>query len=37
MLMGPIFGWWLSILAFGMGIWAVSGWVFEYYRGDYAH
>ncbi|MEL4357361.1 MULTISPECIES: cytochrome c oxidase subunit 4 [unclassified Luteococcus] len=37
MLLGPIFGWWLSIMAFGMGIWAVSGWVFEFYRGDYAH
>ncbi|MEL4504186.1 cytochrome c oxidase subunit 4 [Luteococcus sp. H138] len=37
MLLGPIFGWWISILAFGAGIWAVSGWVFEYYRGDYAH
>lgn len=37
MLLGPIFGWWLSILAFGAGIWAVSGWVFEFYRGDYAH
>lgn len=35
--LGVIFGWWLVILAFGAGIWAVSGWVFEYYRGDYAH
>lgn len=37
MLLGPVFGWWISILAFGAGIWAVSGWVFEFYRGDYAH
>ena len=35
--MGVVFGWWLSLLGFGVGIWAVSGWVFEFYRGDYAH
>ncbi|HIW29411.1 MAG TPA: cytochrome c oxidase subunit 4 [Candidatus Luteococcus avicola] len=35
--LGPVFGWWLTVLGFGMGIWSVSGWVFEYYRGDYAH
>ena len=29
--------WWISVLGFGMGIWAVSGWVLEYYRGDYQH
>lgn len=36
-LLGPIFGWWICILGFGAGVWAVSGWVYEYYRGDYAH
>lgn len=37
-LLGPVFGaWWLSILGFGMGLWAVAGWVFEFYRGEYAH
>lgn len=36
-LLGPIFGWWLTILGFGAGIVVVSGWVYEYYRGDYAH
>lgn len=36
-LMGPIFGWWLSLLGLGLGIWALAGWIFEYYRGDYAH
>lgn len=35
--LGPVFGWWITVLAFGMGVWAVCGWVFEYYRGDYAH
>ncbi len=28
---------WISILGFGIGIWAASGWVLEYYRGDYKH
>ncbi len=28
---------WISILGFGIGIWACSGWVLEYYRGDYKH
>lgn len=34
---GPVFGWWLSIIGFGLGLWAVAGWAFEFYRGDYAH
>ena len=37
MLLGPVFGWWISILAVCLGIWALSGWVFEFYRGDYQH
>ncbi|WP_420175775.1 cytochrome c oxidase subunit 4 [Luteococcus sp. OSA5] len=37
MLLGPIFGWWISMMAFGMGVWAVGGWCYEFYRGDYAH
>lgn len=28
---------WITILGLGIGIWAVSGWVLEYYRGDYQH
>lgn len=36
-LLGPVFGLWITLLGIGMGIWAGSGWVFEYYRGDYAH
>ena len=34
---GPALGWWLVFVGVGMGIWALSGWVFEFYRGDYAH
>lgn len=35
--LGPVFGWWLSILGGAAGIWAVAGWCYEYYRGDYQH
>ncbi|MGJ6980993.1 cytochrome c oxidase subunit 4 [Aestuariimicrobium soli] len=35
--LGPVFGWWISLIGFGVGVWATSGLVFEYYRGDYAH
>lgn len=36
-LLGPPLGWWLTLAGVGMGLWALSGWVFEFYRGDYAH
>lgn len=29
--------WWLVLIAFGLGILALCGWVFEYYRGEHAH
>jgi hypothetical protein len=29
--------WWLVIIGAGLGFVALCGWVFEYYRGDYAH
>ena len=29
--------WWLVIIGFGAGALALSGWVFEYYRGEHAH
>ncbi len=29
--------WWLFVIAAGLGFVALSGLVFEYYRGDYAH
>ncbi|MFV0428853.1 MAG: cytochrome c oxidase subunit 4 [Arachnia sp.] len=28
---------WISLLGLGLGIWALSGWVLEFYRGDYRH
>jgi hypothetical protein len=35
--LGIVFGWWLFIIGSGIGIITLSGWVFEYYRGDHAH
>ncbi|MGI8456485.1 MAG: cytochrome c oxidase subunit 4 [Propionibacteriaceae bacterium] len=35
--LGPVFGWWLTILGMGLGIFAVTGLVYQYYRGDHAH
>jgi Cytochrome c oxidase subunit IV len=35
--LGPVFGWWLMILGFGVGIITCTGWIYEFYRGDHAH
>lgn len=35
--LGPVFGWWLTIIGFGLGAWAVMGWIYQYYKGDYSH
>jgi hypothetical protein len=35
--LGVVFGWWLFILGAALGIIALSGWVFEFYRGEHAH
>jgi hypothetical protein len=37
MALGPVFGWWLTLLGAGIGIWAVTGWCYQYYRGHYQH
>lgn len=29
--------WWLVIVGFALGAIALSGWIFEYYRGEHAH
>ncbi len=29
--------WWLVIIGFTLGAVALSGWIFEYYRGEHAH
>ena len=35
--LGPVFGWWLTIVGFGVGVVTVTGWLFEFYRGEHAH
>lgn len=35
--LGVVFGWWLFIIGTGLLSIASSGWIFEYYRGEYAH
>ena len=35
--LGIVFGWWISLLGAVMGVWAVCGWCYEYYTGDYQH
>ena len=35
--LGVVIGWWLAIIGVGLGAVALSGWVFEYYRGEHAH
>ena len=35
--LGIVFGWWLFIAGIGIGIVTLSGFIFEYYRGDHAH
>ena len=33
----PPYSWWLFIIGVGIGAVALSGWIFEYYRGEHAH
>lgn len=35
--LGPVFGWWLTLLGFGAGAFAITGLVYQYYKGDHAH
>ena len=35
--LGPVFGWWLTILGFGFGAISLTGLLYEFYRGDHAH
>jgi len=37
MLLGPVFGWWITLLGVGMGIWSITGWTYQYYRDEYQH
>ena len=35
--LGVVIGWWLVIIGATLGVAALTGWVFEYYRGEHAH
>jgi hypothetical protein len=35
--LGVVFGWWLFIIGVGVGAITLSGFIFEYYRGEHAH
>jgi len=37
MFLGVAVGFWLSALGAILGVWALCGWVFEYYQGEHAH
>ena len=37
MVLGVVLGWWLFIIGAALGAVALSGLVFEYYRGEHAH
>jgi cytochrome c oxidase subunit IV len=34
---GIVVGWWMFIIGGVLGVLALQGWVFEYYRGEHAH
>jgi hypothetical protein len=36
-LLGPVFGWWLTLLGLVLGVWSICGWCYEFYVGDYRH
>jgi len=35
--LGVVIGWWLVIIGGALGAVALSGWIFEFYRGVHAH
>jgi hypothetical protein len=35
--LGVIFGWWMFIIGVGLGSVTLTGFIFEYYRGEHAH
>ncbi len=35
--LGVVFGWWLFIIGVGLGSVTLTGFIFEYYRGEHAH
>jgi hypothetical protein len=37
MVLGVVFGWWLTIIGTAFGIITLMGWTYEFYRGYHAH
>ncbi len=35
--LGVVIGWWMVIIGGIFGVFALQGWIFEYYRGEHAH
>lgn len=35
--LGIIVAWWLFVIGVVLGLLALQGWIFEYYRGEHAH
>lgn len=35
--LGVVFGWYLAVIGVGLGVIALMGWTYEYYRGYHAH
>ena len=35
--LGTVIGWWMVIIGGVLGMLALQGWIFEYYRGEHAH
>lgn len=35
--LAPVFGWWLLVVGVAVSFGTLTGWIFEYYRGDHAH
>jgi hypothetical protein len=37
LVLGLVFGWWLALIGLGLLIAALFAWVYEFYRGEWAH
>jgi hypothetical protein len=35
--LGVVMAWWLFVIGVVLGLLALQGWIFEYYRGEHAH
>jgi len=35
--LSPVFGWWLLVIGVASGFATLTGWIYQFYRGDHAH